>query len=359
MPTNDFNEFVQMADLEKEILRRGRAYQCLLCENYKGEKRHVIPHVHKYHIPLDSAPFYCSLCHFITTEKKKLQDHVHHYSKHVEAARQSPDQGKSFMHENKDPILLVEGSHYGKMDRKDSHDLWSSRLRKNGPPTYTSSTGTVSTSTTSTNSSGMTPDPFMATEPLEGAMVPLDDFLSSNPNFDFLDRILGYDSPENHISTQEKDHPADSKEDQEKENKRGKEEEREEEKEEEKEEQQQEEGIKKRKLENDSSEDSKSEDSEDEDTGNHKSSAMKEVLPKITQMNSHLFMIHDVLLHMMNEMKQQTSLLRDIRDGRDSAHSSTHWTENRRRSRSKSPRRKTPTRRRTPPRSRPQVFRRK
>ena len=193
-------------------------------------------------------------------------------------------------------------------------------------------------------------------------MVPLDDFLSSNPNFDFLDRILGYDSPENHISTtttQEKDHPADSKEAQEKENKRGKEEERDEEKKEEKEgEEQQEEGIKKRKLENDSSKESGSEDSEDEDTGNHKSSAMKVYMKNYT-MNSHLFMIHDVLHHMMNEMKQQTSLLRDIRDGRDSAYSSTHWTESRRRSRSRTPRRKTPTRRRTPPRSRPQVFRRK
>ena len=64
-------------------------------------------------------------------------------------------------------------------------------------------------------SSGLTPDPYMATEPLEVAMVSLDDFLSSNPNFNFLDRILGYDSPENNISTvptasQEKDHPADS-----------------------------------------------------------------------------------------------------------------------------------------------------
>lgn len=63
--------YIQMADLEKEILRRGRAYQCLLCDRYQGEKRHVIPHIYKYHIPLDSASFYCSLCHFIATEKKK------------------------------------------------------------------------------------------------------------------------------------------------------------------------------------------------------------------------------------------------------------------------------------------------
>ena len=61
--------------------------------------------------------------------------------------------------------------------------------------------------------------------------------------------------------------------------------------------------IKKRKLENYSSEESDSEDSEDEDTENHKSSAMKDVLPKITQMNSHLLMIHDILHHMMNKIK--------------------------------------------------------
>ena len=72
--------------------------------------------------------------------------------------------------------------------------------------------------------------------------------------------------------------------------------------------------IKKRKLENDSSEESDSEDSEDEDTENHKSFAVKKILRKITQMNSHLFMIYDVLYHMMNETKQQT-FLRDIRDG--------------------------------------------
>lgn len=62
-------------------------------------------------------------------------------------------------------------------------------------------------------------------------MVPMDDFLLSKPNFDFLDRILGNASPENNISTvpsasQEKDHSADRSEKndyQRKENKRGKE----------------------------------------------------------------------------------------------------------------------------------------
>ena len=80
--------------------------------------------------------------------------------------------------------------------------------------------------------------------------------------------------------------------------------------------------IKKRKLENDSSEESDSEDSEDEDTENHKSFAVKEFLRRITQMNAYLFMIYDVLYHMMNETKQQT-FLRDIRDGRVIVQSST------------------------------------
>lgn len=57
-----------------------------LCDRYQGEKRHEIPHIYKYYIYLDSAPFYCSLCHFITTEKK-LQYHVTHYAKHTDAVK--------------------------------------------------------------------------------------------------------------------------------------------------------------------------------------------------------------------------------------------------------------------------------
>ena len=128
--------------------------------------------------------------------------------------------------------LIKEMEENGEI-RKSSYP-WSSPLclvfNKNGPTTSASpsTTWTVAASNKSANSSGMTPDPYMATEPLEVAMVSLDDFLSSNPNFNFLDRILGYDSPENNISTvptasQEKDHPADSSgknDDQGKENKR-------------------------------------------------------------------------------------------------------------------------------------------
>lgn len=91
----------------------------------------MIPHIYKYHIPLDSSLFHCSLCHFIATEKKKLVDHVTHYAKHTDAAKDLADNGRSYLHENKDPILLVEGNHFAKIGRrKESHDLWTSRIKR-------------------------------------------------------------------------------------------------------------------------------------------------------------------------------------------------------------------------------------
>lgn len=193
--------YKQIADLEKEVLRRGRAYQCLLCDQYQGEKRHVIPHIYKYHIPLDSVPFYCSLCHFIATEKKKLVDHVTHYAKHAEAAKGLADNGRSYLHENKDPILLVEGNHFAKMGRKESHDLWASRLRRTtvvpdlaSPPINTTPSYPVLDVEPAKDVLN-TPEPVLATESIGAAAIPIiDDFLSCEPNLDFLDKILGYDS---------------------------------------------------------------------------------------------------------------------------------------------------------------------
>lgn len=83
--------YKQMADLKKEILTLGRAYKCLLCDQYQGKKRHGIPQIYKYHIALHNVPSYCGLCHFIATEKKKLVDHVTHYAKHTEAAKDLGD----------------------------------------------------------------------------------------------------------------------------------------------------------------------------------------------------------------------------------------------------------------------------
>lgn len=38
--------------------RRGEGH-IVVCKKEIGEKRYVISHIYKYHIPLDSIPFYC------------------------------------------------------------------------------------------------------------------------------------------------------------------------------------------------------------------------------------------------------------------------------------------------------------
>lgn len=39
-------------------------------------------------------------------------------------------------------------------------------------------------------------------------------------------------------------------------------------------------------------------------------------ITKVDPMNNHLFMIHDVLHHMMGEIKRQTAVLQEIKDAR-------------------------------------------
>lgn len=363
--------YIQMADLEKEILRRGRAYQCLLCDRYQGEKRHVIPHIYKYHIPLDSAPYYCSLCHFIATEKKKLVDHVSHYVKHTEAAKDMADNGKSYLHENKDPILLVEGSHFAKMGRKESHDLWASRLRRTTvipnlgfqPSNTTPSYPVVDVEPEPVRDVLRTPEPLLAAESVGAAAIPImDDFLSCEPNLDFLDRILGYASPPKaaEILSIQGGMRA------------GKGDEKEEEKQERKEENREKEGKtkmdeeregvkrdqkkrKRRDSSSTSSSDSGTSDSESEEEEERvkerkiqqQSQLKSTLIAKVDTLNNHLFMIHDVLHHMMGEMKRQTAVLQEIKDARQPEREEAVV---KRRSRSPRPREPVPNRPRTPPR---------
>lgn len=104
-----------MTEAEVQALKRGRAYQCLDCEEsmymYIIEKQKVIAHVYKYHICLDQVPYYCSLCHFLTAEKDKLTMHVKGYSKHVKAAKALEKSGVSrenFLRTNPNPVHLTE-----------------------------------------------------------------------------------------------------------------------------------------------------------------------------------------------------------------------------------------------------------
>ncbi|XP_062612421.1 nucleolar protein 58-like [Saccostrea cucullata] len=119
------------------------------------------------------------------------------------------DLGKSYLHENKDPIHLVEGSHFCKMGRKESHDLWLSRLRKT---TITSTGADISTASLPPSAATwirpadevlMTTEPSIAEKPTGAASGPLDDFPDYKPNLDFLDKLLGYATPIGTVVTAE------------------------------------------------------------------------------------------------------------------------------------------------------------
>lgn len=160
----------------------------------------MILYIYKYYIFFDSVFFYCSFCYFIVIEKKKLVDYVIYYVKYVEVVKGLVDNGRSYLYENKDFILLVEGNYFVKMGRKELYDLWVSWLRwiivvfdlvfllRNIVLLY------------------FVVDVELVKDVLNilelllviefiGVVVIfiIDDFFSCELNFDFFDKILGYD----------------------------------------------------------------------------------------------------------------------------------------------------------------------
>ena len=94
---------------------------------YIGERRQVIAHLYRYHVPLDQVPYYCSLCHFLTAEKDKLTSHVKGYTKHVEAAKTLEKSGvplENFLRANSNPVHLTEGVHFIRLSREESRQHW-------------------------------------------------------------------------------------------------------------------------------------------------------------------------------------------------------------------------------------------
>lgn len=48
----------QLLRTSPKAIPRGRAYSCLRCPGFMGEKGSMISHAYKYHLPLDLAPFF-------------------------------------------------------------------------------------------------------------------------------------------------------------------------------------------------------------------------------------------------------------------------------------------------------------
>lgn len=97
---------------------------------------------------------------------------------------------------------MLERSYFAKISRREYHDLWASRIRRT---TSISGLGSPSRNLTPLDpivniepaEGGVlrTPKPLLAAEPVGTANNPIDDFLSCDPNLDFLYKILCYSSP--------------------------------------------------------------------------------------------------------------------------------------------------------------------
>lgn len=105
-------------------MRRDVSYRCIICGKYEGQKTHVMAHVYKYHIPLDSVRFYCSLCDFRTEQKGKLSKHVKCFSRHEDIRNNmikrgiEPKPDNAYLKKNKKFTLVLEGRHFEKIDKE-------------------------------------------------------------------------------------------------------------------------------------------------------------------------------------------------------------------------------------------------
>lgn len=53
--------YITNPTLEEENMRRYVSYRCIICAKHEGRKTHVMVHIYKYHIPLESIRSYCAI----------------------------------------------------------------------------------------------------------------------------------------------------------------------------------------------------------------------------------------------------------------------------------------------------------
>lgn len=78
----------------EKIDKRGYAYECLVCKQYKVEKRNEEAHIYKKHLHPTGVPFYCKLCNFMTRTERNLLRHAKGYKPHKEALEEMDKKGE-------------------------------------------------------------------------------------------------------------------------------------------------------------------------------------------------------------------------------------------------------------------------
>ncbi|MES9881064.1 MAG: hypothetical protein ABW185_09305 [Sedimenticola sp.] len=125
----------QILPLKSGVASRGHVYRCLHCTSlkpYEGEKRRVVSHIYKDHVPLTRAPFYCKICLFRCLDEESLIRHVTVYPLHTQKQKELLARGYNGSDETAllratHPYLVHEGRDMVKLNNDDSESIWSNR----------------------------------------------------------------------------------------------------------------------------------------------------------------------------------------------------------------------------------------
>lgn len=111
------------------------------CGHYKGEKKRVVSHIYKEHVPLDEAPYYCKVCLFRSVDEASLLKHINsevypsHQQKMMSLRKQGSlvDESQSLMKSLR-PRYLIEGKDYQRLSPEDSMVEWQQRRKPSMVP---------------------------------------------------------------------------------------------------------------------------------------------------------------------------------------------------------------------------------
>ena len=113
-------------------IKRGRAYECLKCKNFVGERDKVIHHLYKHHVPLAEVPFYCTLCSFRCSKWRALMKHIKGYPLHAQMKKTTSSldvDDLEYLRESEHPYSNPDAD-MRKLSMEESQEVWSGRCGK-------------------------------------------------------------------------------------------------------------------------------------------------------------------------------------------------------------------------------------
>ena len=99
------------------MLQAMSLYSCSHCKSGDKVQKEMIYHLYKYHVKLESAPFYCGLCLFRCTTATELASHTKGYTGHITRVKAMIKAGielneNDYLREAITPRFWVEGTDY-------------------------------------------------------------------------------------------------------------------------------------------------------------------------------------------------------------------------------------------------------